>query len=385
MIKKITSRFQQFFLSIVLSLGILNWFLFFNYGETNFHFLDWKYVYGIYKVYEISIKEFSIPYHASLFSSDIISTVNILESETSKIPKSRFISNLWNFFQPQVLIMSFTGVKIYLSLLLSFYFLISVYFFNKILNILKFSFFTKITLIILFCFNGKFFAMSGVGMTQMAIGYFFIPIFYYILILNFKNDDHKLKSNIKFALLYCIFFTLVLSQSDLHTLFEMGFVGMLLLILRPVKMITYLFGCLLTGLTSLWYVLPVYNYGEIKLNEITVGDDHWRRFGISGYGHENGSVGKPYFENINLESLNYFSNNLFDIILNIIKYKVNILYHIYESFIIPYGINDINQQVYNLHVSFLGFLIFIVGIIFFKKKDLRYFPKNFKYLILSSF
>ena len=71
----------------------------------------------------------------------------------------------------------------------------------------------------------------------------------------------------------------------------MGFVGMLLLILRPVKMITYLFGCLLTGLTSLWYVLPVYNYGEIKLNEITVGDDHWRRFGISGYGHENGSVG----------------------------------------------------------------------------------------------
>ena len=100
--KKNYLSFSTIFLSIVLSLGILNWFLFFNYGETNFHFLDWKYVYGIYKVYEISIKEFSIPYHASLFSSDIISTVNILESETSKIPKSRFISNLWNFFQPQV-------------------------------------------------------------------------------------------------------------------------------------------------------------------------------------------------------------------------------------------------------------------------------------------
>ena len=56
-----------FFLYI---LGIIHWYLFLNYKNNNFEFLDWGFFFGVYLVFEEAIKNFNIPYHASIFTTD---------------------------------------------------------------------------------------------------------------------------------------------------------------------------------------------------------------------------------------------------------------------------------------------------------------------------
>ena len=51
-------------------LGLIHWYLFLNFKNDSFEFHDWKLFFGIYLVFDEGFKNFQIPYHASIFSTD---------------------------------------------------------------------------------------------------------------------------------------------------------------------------------------------------------------------------------------------------------------------------------------------------------------------------
>ena len=88
-------------------LGVFHWYLFLNYKNDIFDFLDWRLFFGIYLVLEEAFKNFQIPYHASLFTSD-----NFIEENTEYFRKGRFFANEWIVLMPQSIILFFLVQKI---------------------------------------------------------------------------------------------------------------------------------------------------------------------------------------------------------------------------------------------------------------------------------
>ncbi len=356
-------------------LGAFHWYLFLNYKNDNFDFLDWKLFFGIYLVLEEAFKNFQIPYHASLFASD-----NFKEEYIEYIWKGRFFANEWIVLMPQSIILFFFSAKNYLTFQYIFFYTLMFYGLLKIKKAFVLSNTATSFLIILFTYNGKLLSQSAFGEPHFVFGWMLIPLFYHFLYKYLKSN--KKGENLKNILKFSFIFIFILSQADLHIYYEMFFVGLAIIIFFPKKIINYIAGVGLSVLVSLWYVLPVLFFSIKTLGGVQSNIDHWRRFGISGYGHQNGHVGIPVFENINFNSFSINENNLFEILINFIKYFVNIFNHIFESLIKQYDASHYNTHEYNIYISFFGLIILILGMILNKNKD--FFLKKIKFKLIAS-
>ncbi len=356
-------------------LGAFHWYLFLNYKNDNFEFLDWRLFFGIYLIFEEAFKNFQIPYHASIFTSD-----NFAERNTEYLREGRFFANEWIVLMPQSILLFFLSAKNYLTFQYLLFYTLMFYGLLKIKKEFCLSNTASYFLIILFTYNGKLLSQSAFGEPHFVFGWMLIPLFYHFLYKYLKSE--KSDQNIKNTLKFSFIFIFILSQADLHIYYEMFFVGLATIIFFPKKIINYIAGVGLSVLVSLWYVLPVLFFSNKTLGGVQGNIDHWRRFGINGYGHQNGHVGIPIFENINIDSFNINQNNLFEILTNLTKYLINILNHILESLVVKYSAFHQNTHEYNIYISFFGLVILILGMIFHKNKDS--FLKKIRFKLIAS-
>ena len=182
-----------FFLYI---LGIIHWYLFLNYKNNNFEFLDWGLLFGTYLVFEEGIKNFNIPYHASIFSAD-----NFYEGDTAYLPEGRFLAMEWINFMPQSLLLFFIKAKHYLTLQYFLFYSIMFYGLIRISKELKLSNTSSCFLIILFTYNGKLISQTAFGHIHFVFGWMMIPVFYWFIykFLQKEGETNFRKDVLKFS------------------------------------------------------------------------------------------------------------------------------------------------------------------------------------------
>ena len=375
-INKFTNK-ENLVLFFLYILGLIHWYFFLNFKNENFEFHDWKLFFGIYLIFDEAFKNFQIPYHASIFSTD-----NFYEGNTRYLREGRFFANEWITFMPQSFLLLFIQAKHYLTLQYFLFYSLLFYGLIRISKTLELSRTATIFLIILSTYNGKLISQTAFGEPHFVFGWMMIPIFYWYIYNFLKKETKKenfLKDSIKFALIF--FF--ILSQADMHIYYEIFVVGFLITLFFPKKLLIYMSGFLLSVITSLWYVLPVLFYSNKTAEGVNVAADHWRRFGINGYGHENGLVGKPIFDVIDYSSFNISQNTIPEIFINFFKYIINIFNHIYESLTLKLDAFYYNTHEYNIYISIFGLIILLLGILFSKNKNF-FFQKN-KFKIIFPF
>ena len=103
-------------------LGLLHWYLFLNFKNGTFEFLDWPVHFAFYELFEEAIKSFTIPYHVSLYSTD-----DFLAGITEKIPNGRFFGSEWIIFPPQIFLLLVLNAKTYLTIQYMFFYSLSFY------------------------------------------------------------------------------------------------------------------------------------------------------------------------------------------------------------------------------------------------------------------
>ena len=350
-------------------LGLIHWYLFLNFKNDSFEFHDWKLFFGIYLVFDEGFKNFQIPYHASIFSTD-----NFYEGNTRYIREGRFFANEWIPFMPQSILLFFINAKHYLTLQYLLFYSLLFYGLVKISKSLELSITATIFLIILSTYNGKLISQTAFGEPHFVFGWMMVPIFYWY-IYNFLKKELKKENFLKEIIKFSLIFFFILSQADMHIYYEIFVVGFLITLFFPKKLFIYLTGFLLSVVTSLWYVLPVLFYSNKTAEGVNVAEDHWRRYGINGYGHENGYVGKPIFDGIDFNSFNLFTNNITEIFINIYKYLINIFNHIFESLTVKLDAFHYNTHEYNIYVSIFGLILLFMGILYSESKN-NFIKKN---------
>ena len=340
-------------------IGFINWYLFFNFGEYKFDFEDWAFYYGLYSVWKVSLSENIIPFFATFFSEGSI----LYEGYDNEY----FFAKSWSIFQPQIILLKFLSIKNYL--IFNFLLFYSILFFSIMLWIdyLKIQKKYGYLLIIILIFNGKFFSQLAFGGPQMTIGYMLIPLFLWHL-KNFLYAENNFQEIIKFSL----FMFIILSQADMHIYYQMFIVAGIFTIFYVEKYLSFILVFVISTIASLWYIAPVFFYGNFNLPDI----DHWRHFGTFGIGFANGFAG---------ESLIKYSSE-YGFILNSLILFINFFIHIFELTTFMHNINMPNTHEVNFFVSIIGLGLILSGlsVLFYNYKKHNLFSSN-KFLLISIF
>tara|TARA_B110000259_G_scaffold186868_1_gene239192 strand:- start:325 stop:1842 length:1518 start_codon:yes stop_codon:yes gene_type:complete len=359
---KYNSRYSIY--SILYIIGLLNWFLFFNFGEPKFYYEDWPLFHSIYEVWQISLKEKTIPFFANLFSQDSLTHKDAYGTD-------KFFTKSWSIFQPQLFLLNFINIKLFITLNYCLFYTILFYSLTLWINYFKLSTLSSIFLIIVLTLNGKLMSISGFGHAQMTFGYMLIPSFLWILNKFIVDEENTFKRLMQLSL----FMSLVIQQTDMHIYYQMFVVGGLIIIFFPKKYKDFFLVFLISFITSAWYVVPIIFFSS----DLNVYDTaHWRYYGIFGFGFQNGFAGN------NL--LPYISHDSY--LITLLKFIVNYFLHIYESAVGFHNAGMPNTHEYNSYISIIGFIIIIFFLLnfiyhFFKKNII--IKKDYYKLLLSCF
>tara|TARA_Y100001970_G_scaffold294156_1_gene447637 strand:+ start:3182 stop:4708 length:1527 start_codon:yes stop_codon:yes gene_type:complete len=359
MINKLIFAKLDYFLLYVL--GVILWFLFFYYKNPSLNYEDWLYYFQYYDVIKESLRNLKIPFHVSLFTE----SMNLDIGEKQPYGTKRFLSNEWTIFPIQSIILVFVNTKTYIFLnyiliySLSFFYLLK---WSKKLNLSKTSFFY---LVLIFLFNGKFISLTAFGGPQMTFGYMLIPMSFWYM-FNFLHGNQNKLNSLKMSL----FLIFLLSQTDAHILYQNLLIFSFATLFYPKKYTYFITILIFFIIGSLWFILPVALFSGLSVfsdNILSLPPDHWRNYGLCGYGIQNGFVGYKLFQ---------YNDNIFQ---NFFFHGVNILNHIYESLTVEYNTYFHNSHEYNLYISELGFLILLLTLIYliylYKNNLLQYILK----------
>lgn len=353
-------------------IGVVHWVLFINYGETGYDFEDWSFYYQLYNTYKESLARLQIPYHVTFFSGENIGAA-------SYITQGRFFASPWIILSPQIFLLFFINVKTFITLQYIFFYSLQFYGILKFKKEFNFSVFATAFIIILLSFNGKLLSVSAFGSPQMTFGYMIIPLFFWFMYRFLKKNFLTKKDFLRGMFKIALIFFFILSQTDMHIYYQMFVVTFLIVLFFPDKIFAFISGIFLSTILSLWYFLPVFFYSRQTSAVSSYSADHWRRFGINGYGSQNGNVGKQIFEEM------YFNiNEFFSFCQNVLKAGINIIGHLYESFIQKFTIIDYNTHEYNLYISLYGLAILILSLSQVNVSKFNFLKKNY-YRILFSF
>lgn len=371
---KLNRIIQTYPLILLYLLGFLHWYFFLNFKNVEFNFEDWSFYYQLYSAYKESISEFKIPYHVTLFKGEQIFQINKF------VYMGRFFGNPWNILSPQTLLLLWIDVKAFITFQYLFFYTLLFYGVIKFKKELKLSLTATYFVLILCAFNGKLLSQTAVGGPQMSFGYMLIPLFFWAIYRFIKKTRYlNFYDHIKDCFKIGILFFFILSQTDLHITYQMVVVSSLLVIFFPKKLFKFFLGGVISLILSLWYLLPVFSFS--KESTVLVDPENWRRYGINGYGSQNGDSGKQIFEYLHF---GFDAENFLYFLLNIFKAIINIFGHIYESLTKEFNITAVNSHEYNLYISSFGLLILVLSIIFIKIND-NFLKNNLKKILFSFF
>lgn len=373
MLKKKEFNFfkSHYFYLIVYLIGVVHWVLFLNYGKIGYDYEDWSFYFQLYSTYKESLTRLQIPYHVTFFSGENIDAA-------SYITQGRFFASPWTILSPQIFLLFFIDVKTFITLQYIFFYSLQFYGILKFKKEFNFSVFATVLIIILLSFNGKLLSVSAFGNPQMTFGYMLIPLFFWVLYRFLKKNFLTKKDIIKGALKIALIFFFILSQTDMHIYYQMSVVAFFIVLFFPNKIFAFISGIFLSIISSLWYFLPVLLYSRQTSVVNSYSVDHWRRFGINGYGSQNGVVGKQIFEEM------YFNiNEFFSFCLNVLKAGINIIGHLYESLVQSFTIIDYNTHDYNLYISLYGLIVLVLSMSKVKIDNFNFLKENYYKIIFS--
>ena len=354
-------------------IGIIHWYLFFYYQNPSMYYEDWNFYLQYYNVLKESISNFSLPFHVTLYKSEIYTDDKlIIGLDTYSYGTIRFLAMEWGLLTPQALFLFFLDAKAYVLFNYILFYTLCFIYLIKWSSKFNLSNVALFYLIILFSFNGRIISLTAMGGPQMTFGFMLAPVFFWFF-YNFIQNKNK-SSLLKLSL----FFIFVLSQTDAHITYHYLLICGFTILLYPKRIPDFILVFLLFFLGSLWYILPNIFYNTLSFNSdmnVYFDENHWRNSGICGYGIQNGFVGNKLIANYDSQ---YFFVNIF-------YHFVNIFHHIWESLTIQLNSYFHNSHEYNLYIGKFGLsavslsAIYSIYLIF---KNKNFDLKNYRYIVV---
>ena len=333
-------------------IGLLHWYLFFNYNSPTLTSGDWFCFHQIFDVYKQFLLTGKIPFYATLFASDTL--------ESTMYGTSRFLSMPWIMMPPLMFLLKFFSITVFITCQFWLYYTISFIVVLKWIKKLKLSISASIFLLILFNFHGALISKASAG--QMIWGYMLIPWFLWVIYKFIENDKPFRSVGLMIMLEFSFLLFFLLLSGDMHNFYQFVLVGFCVLMFYPGRILRFVSGTLIGVILSAWYFVPnlLFNtYGSSMLPP----EGHWRRFGIMGYGFQNADSGVPLLE---------YGRDL-SVVWNIFAWPINLLNHVWESLTHSFYPSHVNVWEYNLFISYLGVMLIIGSLIalFIKYKPLK--------------
>lgn len=348
----------NFIVFIVLYfIGLINWLFFFNFGNVSLFYEDWYFYFQIYSTWKEALKDFKIPFFITIFSDEVF-------GEDTGFGSTLFFAKPWSFFQPQIILLYFLSVKNYI--IFNYLLFYTILFYSLILwsNYFNLKIISRSFLLLIIIFNGKFFSQTGLGGPQMTFGYMLVPLLFWF----FKNSFFEITNSNRFKniIYFSLFLAFVLAQTDVHIFYQMILVCSLIIIFYPKKYLYFLISILITIILSTWFWAPVYFFGLDNIYN-NISEDHWRYYGMFGYGFQNGFAGNTLIPYSKFDST----------LISAIKMIYNIFLHYFESMTAHHNAGMPNTHEYNLYINYLGFIMLVSFLFYFLRNT------SWKYQISS--
>ena len=221
--------------------GILHWYLFMTLGDPKWKSFDWMGTHQtMFSVIHESIYQKKIPYHVKCYDLPIIG--DPIEEGTSGSYNVRWFALGGNIISPQNLIFGFLDTPKIMLLNILFYFSIS--FFGMVLWMkkLNLSHFSSVFLFICWSFSGFITSKMGVGHLGSTNGYFFIPLYFWI-INQFLIENYRDKTNLeilKDAIVFSIFIFFVKLNNNGQNVYQFLLIGLIVSIFYYKRFMWYL-------------------------------------------------------------------------------------------------------------------------------------------------
>ncbi len=342
-------------------IGVLHWYLFFNYNSSSFNFADWAFGHQLIAVFKQAIMMEKMPYYASHFVDESLEWTRY-GTRTFAMP--------WMTASPLVFFLKFLSVPAYITFYYTFLYSISFWGIYKWIHKLKLSLASSIFLLMLFSFNGSHVSKVAVGEGGLFLGAMLIPWFFWIINKFIEANNWSLAEKSKLMLEFSLFLFFCLSHTDLHVYYQMALVGSCVLLFYSKQLLWYLGSHLIAVFLNLWYVLPIAVFGDHSHNIPPKG--HWRHSGIGGYGIQNGDSGVWFFE----------YDRDWPLVKRALAIIGNTIHHIWESLAYSFDASYVNVWEYNLYISPLGVLLVVVSLVgvYFKYQPFSKYLKQSRYL-----